>query len=436
MDKLDHYSILGISRSANKDMIRQAYKVKALELHPDKNPDGEDIFKLVSNAYQILTDPSKRSAYDSELLRREYRSGMSTRPPFSKPSRSPGAASSSSPHNAGSPRKPRFPTEEELFKDIYEQYKKSAYTARGNARGCGFHTSGMSAEGSFAEWFKKKQEELRCAEEITKAKAEYAKNLEREEQKRAEEWREMQRQREKEREEELAHARAKRVAEEEALRRAKADELNSLRAAAHQQKMEEFARVQKAQQVEMERHLRELAEQKQQLEEERRKMADERERAAQVVENHRSNRFVLQKQREEALLRAVREADEKLREAREQKTYHEAQQKLKELERLNEEKLRREEEERQREEYEKEEAMRKKFEEQDDLARRRASNDLNEQRKRVIGLMMEERRHQMEDVAAMRRETDRIEAEMRAKLDALREAKKAGQPINLDEWKL
>lgn len=64
MEKQDYYTILGITRSANKDAIRQAYKLKALQLHPDKNPKGEAVFKLVVNAYQVLNDPNKRSAYD------------------------------------------------------------------------------------------------------------------------------------------------------------------------------------------------------------------------------------------------------------------------------------------------------------------------------------------------------------------------------------
>lgn len=64
----DYYSILQISRSANESDIRKAYRKLALRWHPDKNPDKKDEaekrFKEISEAYEVLSDPKKRSIYD------------------------------------------------------------------------------------------------------------------------------------------------------------------------------------------------------------------------------------------------------------------------------------------------------------------------------------------------------------------------------------
>lgn len=62
----DLYELLGVARDADADTIKKAYRRLARQLHPDVNPDPEtqEQFKEVSRAYEVLSDPQKRAAYD------------------------------------------------------------------------------------------------------------------------------------------------------------------------------------------------------------------------------------------------------------------------------------------------------------------------------------------------------------------------------------
>src|ERR1700684_3610783 len=67
VSKADYYEVLGVSRDASDQDLKSAYRKQALKHHPDRNPGdhaAEEKFKQASEAYQVLSDPDKRAAYD------------------------------------------------------------------------------------------------------------------------------------------------------------------------------------------------------------------------------------------------------------------------------------------------------------------------------------------------------------------------------------
>ena len=67
MSKRDYYEVLGVNRDAGDDEIKKAYRKLAMKHHPDRNPDSKDAeekFKEAKEAYEMLSDPQKKAAYD------------------------------------------------------------------------------------------------------------------------------------------------------------------------------------------------------------------------------------------------------------------------------------------------------------------------------------------------------------------------------------
>ena len=80
----DYYAVLGVAREAGADDIKKAYRKLALKWHPDRHPEGERAeaeveFKRIAEAYEVLSDPEKRSRYDR--LGQDWKQGDEYRPP-------------------------------------------------------------------------------------------------------------------------------------------------------------------------------------------------------------------------------------------------------------------------------------------------------------------------------------------------------------------
>src|SRR5438876_11800667 len=66
--KRDYYEVLGVSRTASAEELKRAYRKLALQFHPDRNPSdpqAEARFKEINEAYEVLSDQSKRQRYDT-----------------------------------------------------------------------------------------------------------------------------------------------------------------------------------------------------------------------------------------------------------------------------------------------------------------------------------------------------------------------------------
>jgi len=127
MEYKDYYGILAVDRSATEEQIKAAYRKLARKYHPDmsKLADAETKFKEVGEAYEVLKDPEKRSAYDR--LGANWRAGEN----YAPPPNAGGGFSAGGPH-----------VDPSRFSDFFESLFGGAYRAHGATGGAGFRARG------------------------------------------------------------------------------------------------------------------------------------------------------------------------------------------------------------------------------------------------------------------------------------------------------
>lgn len=75
----DYYALLGVAPEATAHEVRRAFRRLALEFHPDRaGPDSTTVFQRITEAYEVLIDPRRRSAYDGQIYRDGRRSGWAS----------------------------------------------------------------------------------------------------------------------------------------------------------------------------------------------------------------------------------------------------------------------------------------------------------------------------------------------------------------------
>jgi curved DNA-binding protein CbpA len=101
-----HYSNLQVSEEASPEVIKASYRALAQKWHPDRNPgnatESESVFKIITSAYEVLSNPTERAKYDAML--REQRGASMLRPPPSRSRHHP-AAEAGAPSDYGTDRK-------------------------------------------------------------------------------------------------------------------------------------------------------------------------------------------------------------------------------------------------------------------------------------------------------------------------------------------
>jgi curved DNA-binding protein len=133
MEFRDYYEVMGVARDATQDDVKRAYRKLARKYHPDvsKENDAEERFKEVGEAYEVLKDPEKRTAYDQ--LGADYKAGQDFKAP---PGWDEGFEFSGAGANTGRGYAGGFggAQHSDFFEDLFAQHQAGG-SARGGARG-------------------------------------------------------------------------------------------------------------------------------------------------------------------------------------------------------------------------------------------------------------------------------------------------------------
>jgi len=149
MEFKDYYKILGVKRDASEDEIKRAFRKLARKYHPDinKEPDAEDKFKEINEAYEVLSDPEKRKAYDQ--LGPNWKAGQEFRPPPGWEEQFGFGAGGAHPGAGGGPGGFEFHFEggdaggfSDFFETLFGGMGRRASGAGGGFRNFRFHTGG------------------------------------------------------------------------------------------------------------------------------------------------------------------------------------------------------------------------------------------------------------------------------------------------------
>ena len=143
MEFKDYYTVMGLARDAAPDDIKRAYRKLSRKYHPDvsKEKDAEARFKQLGEAYEVLKDPEKRTAYDQ--LGQHWKEGQEFRPP-------PGWNAGAEHAGRSAPRgfQGGDGGEGGDYSDFFESLFRQGFTTSGGTRaGAGGHRAGFSAAG-------------------------------------------------------------------------------------------------------------------------------------------------------------------------------------------------------------------------------------------------------------------------------------------------